>query len=56
MEDSEIVFTAAFSDRNDVVDSANTEEVTMSAGPSVTTLLPIIGIDEMSKLLEVTDW
>ena len=47
-EDSEIVF-ATFSD---VVDSADTE-ITMSAGPSVTILLLIIGIDKMSKLLDI---
>ena len=33
---------------------ANTD-VTMSIGPSVTILLLIIGIDEMSKLLETSD-
>ena len=55
MEDSEIVSTAV-SDWSDVVDSASREEVTMSAGLSVTMLLLIIGMDEISKLLETSDW
>ena len=52
MEDSEIVFSA-FLDRNDAIDSVNTEDM-MSAGPSVTILLLIIGNDAMSKLLDIT--
>ena len=39
-----------------MVNSANTdsEDDTMSAGPSVTILLLVIGIDEISKLLDIT--
>ena len=49
MEDSEIVFTALL-DRNDVVDSVNTDDM-MSADPSVAMLLLV---DEMSKLPDIT--